>query len=329
MMSAMPLVSVIIPTYNRASLVCRAIDNVLAQTWKHVQLIVVDDGSTDETQQRLRAYGRRIQVVTQSNSGAAAARNRGLQEAQGEIVAFQDSDDLWDLTKLERQVQLLETLGPSVPCCLCNLALGIIDGREHTSFSYADMRPQHEEGLWTNVAEVLATRFVFFNQTAAIRRPVLEKAGGFDQTLDFLEDYDLPLRLAPEGPWAFIREPLVFYGEEGDSRFSHLALKNFEALQRSEILIFERSIETARAAGNEKLARLLTSRLGRLRRRQMAGKLDASGSTLGRVAGKAVSEANHLHWALLRRSAWYPRMQTLSVEAALTRQNLPGADLHP
>lgn len=324
-MSASPLVSVIIPTYNRASLVCHAIDNVFEQTWKNIELIVVDDGSTDDTQERLRSYGDRIRVIVQPNGGPAAARNRGLKSARGEIVAFQDSDDLWDPVKLERQVRLLETLGPTVPCCLCNVDLGMIDGKKHTSFSYADMEPEFEEGLWTNVNEVLATRFVFFNQAAAIRRSTLEKLGGFDETLDFLEDYDLPLRLAREGAWGIIREPLVRYGEEGEEKISEQALQNFRALNRSETIIFQRCLAIAAAAGNTQVAKLMAYKLRRLRWQRFAEKLRTSDSAMRRAAGSAIHQTNHLHHALFRRSMWYPKVQILPpVTPALSMQHNHG-----
>ncbi|HWO33294.1 MAG TPA: glycosyltransferase, partial [Candidatus Acidoferrum sp.] len=207
------MVSVVIPTYNRAELVCQAIVNVFQQTYSNFELIIVDDGSTDDTQSRLRQFGERIRVITQANAGAPIARNRGIEAARGEIIAFQDSDDLWKPTKLERQVALLEHFGTSVPCCLCNVLMRVINGKEFTSFDHSLIFPRDEAGLWLNVPDVLATRFVLFNQAVAIRRGPLEKLGGFNEQLKYLEDYDLPLRLALEGPWAFIREPLVIYRE--------------------------------------------------------------------------------------------------------------------
>src|ERR1039458_8209652 len=100
-MSAGPLVSVIIPTYNRASTICKTIDDVFRQTYKNFELVVIDDGSTDDTQANLRRYGSRIRSFTQTNAGPAAARNRGIEVSRGDIIAFQDSDDFWAPTKLE------------------------------------------------------------------------------------------------------------------------------------------------------------------------------------------------------------------------------------
>src|SRR5262245_25869062 len=114
-MKTAPLVSVVIPTYNRADLVGRAIDSVLGQTYSNIEVIVVEDSSTADTQARLSRYGNRIQVLTQKNSGPSVARNHGIAAARGEIIAFLDSDDYWLSTKLARQVDLLEKAGPSIP----------------------------------------------------------------------------------------------------------------------------------------------------------------------------------------------------------------------
>src|ERR1700682_2719309 len=171
------LVSIIIPTYNRAGVICQTIDNVLAQTYPETEVIVVDDGSVDNTQEVLHKYGDRIRVIAQSNGGPASARNRGIEVSQGEIIAFQDSDDLWKPEKIARQVALLGKYDKSVPCCLCNALMRNLygDGQDHFSFELSLMRPVHPEGLWLNVTEVLANRFVLFNQNVAIRRAALEK----------------------------------------------------------------------------------------------------------------------------------------------------------
>lgn len=99
-----PLISVILPVYNRASWVARAIDSVLSQTYQNFELLVIDDGSTDDTSRVLESYGSRLKVLKQAHAGAEAARNLGLEQALGEFVAFIDSDDLWYADRLSRQL---------------------------------------------------------------------------------------------------------------------------------------------------------------------------------------------------------------------------------
>src|SRR5262245_27132826 len=177
-----PLISAVIPTYNRAPLVCDAVDSILRQSYRNIEIVVVDDGSTDDTLSKLARYGDQIRVITQSNAGPAAARNRGIAAARGEFVAFLDSDDLWLPTKIERQVSLLAQVGTTVPCCLANITMRWSD-KELTSFEIAGLNPSVDEGVWLNVHQVIATRFVLFNQGIVVRREALERIGGFDERL--------------------------------------------------------------------------------------------------------------------------------------------------
>jgi len=308
-MSGQPLVSVIIPTYNRAGMICHTIDNIFQQTYSNFELIIVDDGSTDNTQATLRQYGNRIRVVTQDNAGPSVARNHGARVAQGEIIAFQDSDDLWKPTKLERQVALLER-DRSVPCCLCNVVMRSSDG--FTSFDHSLVRSRHDEGLWTNVTEVLATRFLLFNQAAAIRRAAFEKVGGFPEDLKYLEDYDLPLRLSLEGPWVLIREPLVIYGQDSPISFSDQAKKDPVALRECELKIYEQML--VRIEGVSRYAqarRSLWRRLGMARRQLMAIKLERSDRRAARAASKLLTSVDRYRMAIFRRSPWFPQPITI------------------
>ena len=113
-----PKVSVIIPTYNRAAKVRNAIASVLAQTFSDLEVIVVDDGSSDDTGQILgESFGDRIRYYAQANQGVSVARNKGIAEARGEWIAFLDSDDLWEKDKLEWQFKALERFGPQCGAC--------------------------------------------------------------------------------------------------------------------------------------------------------------------------------------------------------------------
>ena len=206
------LVSVIIPTYNRAGTIERAIESVLAQSWKPIEIIVVDSHSTDGTMEILTAYGDRLRLILQQRQGPALAKNAGIHAARGEIIAFLDSDDSWLPDKTERQVRLLQaTRSSGVVCCVCNARMEFARQTVY-SFGVAGLVPQRQEGIWTNPAEVLTTRFLFFNQVVAVWREALERSGYFNQGI--MEDYDLALRLSLLGPWAFVAEPLVIWHEQ-------------------------------------------------------------------------------------------------------------------
>jgi glycosyltransferase involved in cell wall biosynthesis len=311
------LVSVIIPTYNRGSIISKCIESVLAQTYQNIEIIVVDDGSTDDTGAKLREYGSRIRIVTQTNAGPAVARNRGIEVSRGQIIAFQDSDDLWKPAKLQRQVSLLDKLGKSVPCCLCNAIMRNIygDGNEHLSFDISSMQPGYDEGLWLNVPEVLATRFVLFNQTVAIRRDAIEKVGGFDPDLKYMDDYDLPLRLSLEGPWAYIREPLTIWAGGASDSFAQKATRDAIILKECEIKIAGRVLDRVRASGgNPSLQRHLERRIKGYRRGLRTINLHRSRSPLKRVLGKLVGTYDRYYGAAFRRSPWFPKMDTVSIE---------------
>lgn len=204
-----PLVSVIIPTYNRHDTVGRSIESVLLQTYRPMEVIVVDDGSTDSTLEVLEGYENAIRVVARANGGPSAARNSGVSVAKGEIIAFLDSDDTWRPEKLTRQIKLLLDGGSGVPCCVCNSSLMDDAGSAQTSFGVSNVDCGLKEGYWMNPAPLVATRFILFNQVVAIRKSAFEKVGGFKENMRLLEDHDLAFRLALLGPWAFVAEPLV------------------------------------------------------------------------------------------------------------------------
>jgi len=312
-----PLVTVIIATYNRGYIVCEAIDSVLQQTYPDIEIVVVDDGSTDDTQAKLRKYGSRIRLVYQENQGPAVAWNSGVRAGHGSVICLLCSDDLWLPTFVERQVSILERTGPSVPCSLCNAITRWSNGTEVQSFELARLRPEADEGLWLNVTDVLLTRFVMCGQMFAIRREALEKVGLFDSSLGYLEDYDIALRLSLEGPWGYIREPLVVYRQSTDSM--SLRASSVDAQLADYILRIRQRISTE-----------MQSRCPPLRSRYMAGamrkaKLDiwAAQAKTGKVLAKAriaglYSILARFREAVHRRSPLYPRMNVLP---------LPGADL--
>jgi glycosyltransferase involved in cell wall biosynthesis len=209
-------VSVIIPTYNRASTVPDAVRSALNQTYASIEVIVVDDGSTDDTAARLLSFSSQITFLSQKNAGPSLARNHGARHASGDILAFLDSDDVWKPDKIRRQVELMATYGKSMICCVCNAE--ILDQAKvinPDAFGIAGVNSQYEESIWQNPGEVLASRFLLFNQVAAIRRDAFVKVGGYNSRINLLEDHDLALKLASVGGvWGLITAPLVIKSNE-------------------------------------------------------------------------------------------------------------------
>ncbi len=204
-----PLVSVVIPTYNRADTIGRSIDSALEQSYRPIEVIVVDDGSTDATLEVLRGYGERIHFIRQENGGPSVARNTGARAAKGEFIAFLDSDDTWRPAKIARQVRIMLEGGDGVPCCMANAELIDEGGTGKSTFEVSNVMSGLQQGFWMNPAPIIATRFVLFNQVALIRRAAFEQTGGFNPGMRLLEDHDLAFRLALLGPWAFVAETLV------------------------------------------------------------------------------------------------------------------------
>jgi len=303
-----PLVSVVIPTYNRADTLSRTLDSVLEQTYRHIELIVVDDGSTDSTAEMIKKYNDQIQYSYQENAGPSAARNRGIAEARGDLVTFLDSDDLWLPTKLETQVRLMNQLDASIVCCLCNALMRQSDGREFVSFDRADLDPALEEGVWVNVAQVLATRFVFFNQAVMVRRKALLETGGYDESLWLMEDQDLALRLALKGQWAFIKEPLVIWQGGADNSLCGQASKNPVILHQSIEKIYQKILD-CQDETLPSINRYLLRSLQVARRNIQTFQLLQNGSVGKVLIGKIMAKWGRLQDALYRRLPGYPHMQ--------------------
>ncbi len=193
------MVSVIIPTYNRASLVVEALESVFAQTYKEHEVIVVDDGSTDNTREILEPYLHRIQYTWQENQGISAARNRGILLSHGRYIAFLDSDDRWLPSKLEKQVDYMNT-HPKVGLVCCHVWRYEI-GKE-------TRRERRPHGFPRDFNELLTGPNHIPTSTVLVRRECLETVGMFDETLPPLEDWDLWLRIARRSAIHILEEVL-------------------------------------------------------------------------------------------------------------------------
>jgi glycosyltransferase involved in cell wall biosynthesis len=313
-----PLVTAVIATYNRANLVSRAIRSILDQTYKNVEIIVVDDGSTDDTQRVLRQFVDQVRVIHQENAGPSAARNRGIAAAKGEIVAFLDSDDLWLPKKIERQVSALQRAGASVACCVCNAELQFSDSSRVTSFQRACIRPNVEEGLWLNAAEVLTDRFLLFNQVAAVRLSALKHVSGFNEKLRFLEDYDLALRLSLDGPFAFIQEPLAIWHQGSEGSLSGEANQQAVNLRELEVRIREDILGRLEEGGGHQLLReQMRGALKNARRRLQITRLRQRQSSGPEIAGYLLDRIQHYYDAAKRRSPWFIEMKTATLPTTL------------
>jgi glycosyltransferase involved in cell wall biosynthesis len=200
-MAGGPTVSVVIPTYNYGHLVGEAVESALNQTRPALEVIVVDDGSTDDTPARLAAFGDRIRVIRQANAGLSAARNAGIVAARGEWVALLDSDDAFHPEKTARQLAFLASR-PTVGLC----------GTGSFSDPAAIWPPVAGEPTGQAISrDELVLRSPFSPSSALFRRDLIDTIGPFDVALKSVEDRDFWIRAAAVAPVARIDEPLTFY----------------------------------------------------------------------------------------------------------------------
>lgn len=196
-------ISVVIPTYNRVRQLKQAVESVLAQTTPVGEIIVVDDGSKEDTRRELSAYGDLVTVLVQENSGASVARNLGMRRAKGEWIAFLDDDDMWLPEKTERQMELI-TANPSLGLVYCS------DYAVDDDLKVLSTRPAQPKNRGDVFDRLLAGNFIF-TSCALARRRAIEKAGYMDLQMRFAQDWDLWLKIAAEYPVDFVPEPLVLY----------------------------------------------------------------------------------------------------------------------
>jgi len=219
----MTAVTVIIPTYNRADVLPRAVESVLEQTYEDLELCVVDDGSTDQTAACLDRFDDpRMEAIThETNQGANAARNTGIDSADGEYVAFLDSDDEWKPTKLERQLQRVERDDEEWVGAYCDAEMaaeGVTGGLRGTAAAYLERLDDAgvQEGGEELAGELLAGNvYTAAGSTFLVRTDVARGVGGFDENLDRFQDPEFVLRIIEHGPVAYVDEPLVVRYDTG------------------------------------------------------------------------------------------------------------------
>jgi glycosyltransferase involved in cell wall biosynthesis len=196
----MPNISVIIPTYNRVDFLKKAIDSVFSQTYKDFELIVVDDGSTDETKDLIKRYSHKIKYIYQANQGPAASRNTGIKQAKGNFIAFLDSDDWWRRDKLEAQIDQMR----SKPSYLISHTQEIWY-RDGKILNPKDKHKKYSGMIFDRCLKICAVGM----STIMARRELFPKVGLFDERLPCCEDYDLWLRASANFPFLLIDQPLT------------------------------------------------------------------------------------------------------------------------
>ncbi|TVR59325.1 MAG: glycosyltransferase family 2 protein [Candidatus Competibacteraceae bacterium] len=220
-----PLVSVVIPAYNAAGFIARAVDSVLAQTYQRCEIRVVDDGSTDDTVRILETYGDALQVIRQPNGGLSNARNRGLAAAEGEYVAFLDADDRWLPDKLARQVAILEAR-PDIGFCSTRTRVEAPDGT-----CVGEWSCPHLEGTLLQTLFLRNGSIPGSGSGVMVRRQLFAVVEPFDETLRSLEDIDLWMRLAAVTGYVCLDEPLTVIVKHPDSMSRNLEVMRAAALR--------------------------------------------------------------------------------------------------
>ena len=221
-----PIVSVVIPTYNRPGLTVEAVESVLAQTFCDFEIVVVDDGSIDDTAEVVRQINDpRFRLLQIDHTGMPGyARNRGVENARGTKVAFLDSDDLWVPVKLERQIAVMLESSFSL---VHTRELWLRDGRE---ISQAGQSHRREGAIF----EDSLRKCIIGPSTVMIERPLFERLGGFREDLEIAEDYELWLRLTCREEVGYIDTPFTVkragHGEQLSEKYGHIELFRIRAL---------------------------------------------------------------------------------------------------
>jgi len=233
-------ISVVIPTFNRISLVARAIDSVLKQSLNPYEIIVVDDGSDDGTSEMINNKYKSIKLIQQQNNGVSAARNKGIKHAKGDWIGLLDSDDEWTEQKLENQADRL-IQNPEYDFCHTN-EIWIRNGVR------VNQRKKHEKyggyifDKCLDICRISPSSVLF-------RKNILDHVGWFDSQLPVCEDYDLWLRITSEYRILFIDEPLIIKYGGHDDQLSH----SIESIEFFRIKSLENLLEGSELSTNNRI----------------------------------------------------------------------------
>lgn len=206
-MSATPLISINLCCYNSENYVRQTIDSILAQTYPHWELVVINDGSKDSTEEILNTYAasdERIHIHSQENQGLARSRNNGISYSHGEFIAFIDHDDWWDATMLEKQVKA-SCKNPAAALVYTDCMYVDTDGTPQRKGS--NVEQPHSGRVFR---QLVLVDFIPLS-AALVRREVLEEVGRFNESFGIIEDYDIFLKVAEKYPVEYVDEVLMYY----------------------------------------------------------------------------------------------------------------------
>ncbi len=227
-------VSVIIPTFNHGRFIGNAIQSVLAQTCPITEVLVVDDGSTDDTLTVVMGFGEQVGYIKQANAGVCAARNAGIRNTRGELIAFLDADDTWRPEKIAKQVSIFEA-DPEIGLVHCGMRE--VDGK--SGIVIRELLDGAEGRVSENLLLWEAPAIVGPGGTIIVKRAAIEIVGGFDETINVGEDWDFCYRVARKYRVGFVPEVLVNYRSHSSN-----AHKNVAEMERGMGRFYEKAFDT-------------------------------------------------------------------------------------
>lgn len=237
--------SVVIPTFNRAGLISRAIKSVLSQTFQPDEIIIIDDGSTDETREVITRNFPMIKYFRQRNKGISSARNAGIRMANGDWIAFLDSDDEWLPKKMSQQMNALSE-NPEMKICYTN-EIWVRHGRR------VNQKRKHAK-LGGHIYQNCLPLCIISPSSVAIHKSIFDEVGLFDEALPVCEDYDLWLRICSKFPVMYLQESLIVkYGGHEDQ-----LSRKFWGMDRFRLRALENILNSNRLSESDQLATIKT-----------------------------------------------------------------------
>ncbi len=249
----MDLISVVIPAYNASKTIVETLNSVLAQTYQNIEIIVVNDGSTDDTVEIVSGFcEERLQLISQDNGGASTARNRGASCAKGKYLSFLDADDIWMSDKLKEQIEALQANKEAV------VAYSWTKFIDASGKPIVTMKPSYSGQVY---AQLLTGNFLHSGSNILVDRDVFMQIGGFNESMSHRamslgEDYDCFLRLAKIYPFAVVKKPHVWYRIYSGSTTSQSLLEHEQKFREATEYFFSQAPQNLQYLKKQNLANL-------------------------------------------------------------------------